>query len=178
MDNINSEKFLKNLSERIKERREELGLSYSDISKVTGLSRSTLLRYENGRIKNIPADKIELLANVLKMNPVQMMGWDMNLITDGISENEKLLISNFRELNTKGKTKVIEYINDMMKINEYTMRIHITEAFSEYTNTISIAPISHFTTRRANNNKQDDDKEQELMNEDFEMMSNWKKENK
>ena len=72
MNNINSKIFSKELSNRIKRRREELGLSYSYIAEKTGLSRSTLLRYENGMIKNIPADKIETLAKVLKINPVQM----------------------------------------------------------------------------------------------------------
>ncbi|MFU2417241.1 helix-turn-helix domain-containing protein [Peptacetobacter sp. AB800] len=176
MNNINSKNFSKELSNRIKRRREELGLSYSYIAEKTGLSRSTLLRYENGMIKNIPADKIETLAKVLKINPVQMMGWDMNLETNELNENEKILISMFRELNIKGKNKVKEYVKDMTKINEYTMSIQITTAVSNTVCSISTNPNS-LLTRRANNDKQYDDKEQELMNEDFEMMKKWKEEN-
>lgn len=176
MNNINSEKFSKELSSRIRKRREELGLSYSYIAEKTGLSRSTLLRYENGMIKNIPADKIEALAKVLKINPVQMMGWDIDLKTDELSENEKILISMFRELNVKGKNKVKEYAEDMIKIDAYTMRIQITTAVSNSICNISTNP-NPTLTRRANNNKQYDEKEQELMNEDFEMMKKWKEEN-
>lgn len=178
MNNINSEKFLKELSNRIKKRREELGLSYTDISNATGLSRSTLLRYENGRIKNIPVDRVEILARVLKMNPIQMMGWDMDLEVEELSENEKLLISNFRELNIKGKNKVKEYIDDMIKIDEYTMRIQITSTTSNSTCMMATNPSIYPITRRANNDKQYDDREQELMNEDFEMMRKWKEDKK
>ena len=79
-------------------------------------------------------------------------------------------------MNIKGKNKVKEYVKDMTKINEYTMSTQITTAVSNTVCSISTNPNS-LLTRRANNDKQYDDKEQELMNEDFEMMKKWKEEN-
>ena len=131
MYSINYKKFTQELSRRIKERRKEMNLTYEDIAKETGLSTSTLLRYENGRIKNIPADKIELLAQALKISPSHLMGWDVDLERETLNENEELLLSSFRELNNQGKNKVIDYINDMLKINEYTMRIQIVTSCEE-----------------------------------------------
>ena len=39
---------------KIKNLRENLGYSFQDLSEITGISKSTLQRYETGNIKNIP----------------------------------------------------------------------------------------------------------------------------
>ena len=60
---------------RIKNRRIELGLSYQDLADKTGMSKSTLQRYETGAIRSIPLDKLEDLANALEMDPAFLMGF-------------------------------------------------------------------------------------------------------
>ena len=61
---------------RIKTRRTELGMSYQELAYRTGLSKSTLQRYETGNIANIPLSKIGVLAEGLNTNPEYIMGWD------------------------------------------------------------------------------------------------------
>lgn len=61
---------------RIKTRRTELGMSYQDLADKTGLSKSTLQRYETGAIKNMPLDKLEDVAAALYVEPTYLMGWD------------------------------------------------------------------------------------------------------
>ncbi len=61
-------------AERIKQRRKELGLSYQELAELTGLSRSTLQRYETGSIKNIPLDKLDVLAEGLKTTVMYILG--------------------------------------------------------------------------------------------------------
>lgn len=61
---------------RIKNKRIEANLSYQELADKTGLSKSTLQRYETGYIKNMPIDKLELLANALNIEPAYLMGWD------------------------------------------------------------------------------------------------------
>ena len=68
-------KFSK-IAERMKNRRIELGLSYHDLAKKTGLSASTLQRYETGFIKNLPIEKFELIATALEIDPLLLMGID------------------------------------------------------------------------------------------------------
>lgn len=65
-----------NSIQRIKERRMSLGLSYQRLADKTGLSKSTLQRYESGTIKNLPADKLSLLAAALETTPSYLMGWN------------------------------------------------------------------------------------------------------
>ncbi|MBU3113573.1 helix-turn-helix domain-containing protein [Clostridium lacusfryxellense] len=61
---------------RIKERRIRLNLSYQDLADKTGISKSTLQRYETGFIKNLPIDKLEILAFALNASPSYLMGWE------------------------------------------------------------------------------------------------------
>ena len=61
---------------RLKERRKELGLTVDDLAKLTGKSRATIYRYENGDIENMPTTILEPLAEALKTTPAYLMGWD------------------------------------------------------------------------------------------------------
>ncbi len=64
------------VSERIALRRRELGLSYQELADRTGLSKSTLQRYETGAIGNIPLDKLEVLAKGLDTTDMYILGKD------------------------------------------------------------------------------------------------------
>lgn len=79
-----SEKELTDLIERIKERRLKLEMSYQDLSNATGISKSTLQRYETGYIKKVPINQIEILAKALHTTPSYLMGWD-NTVTEAPS---------------------------------------------------------------------------------------------
>lgn len=68
---------MRNIRQRISNRRKELGLSYQSLSDKTGISRSTLQRYETGSIKNMPLDKLEVLAKGLCVAPSYLMDWDL-----------------------------------------------------------------------------------------------------
>lgn len=63
---------------RIKNRRQELDLSYQDLSDLTGISKSTLQRYETGFIKKVPITQIEIIAKALNVSPGYLMGWEDN----------------------------------------------------------------------------------------------------
>lgn len=60
---------------RMKSRRIELGMSYQDLAEKTGMSKSTLQRYESGAIRSIPLDRLEDLANALQMDPAFLVGF-------------------------------------------------------------------------------------------------------
>ena len=47
---------MKDIMLRIKSRRESLDLSFQQLADLTGMSKSTLQRYETGGIKNMPLD--------------------------------------------------------------------------------------------------------------------------
>ena len=63
------------IGERIKHRREELGIAQTWLAEQVGTSKQNLYKYENGIIANIPADKVEAIAKALHTTPAYLMGW-------------------------------------------------------------------------------------------------------
>ena len=65
-----------NVNERIKQRRQQLGLNVNDIAEALGISRATLYRYESHEIEKLPISIAEPLAEILGTTPSELMGWD------------------------------------------------------------------------------------------------------
>lgn len=59
---------------RMAARRKQLGLSYQALAERTGLTKSTLQRYEKGSIKNAPIARLEDLCRGLEMSVEELMG--------------------------------------------------------------------------------------------------------
>ena len=66
------------VGERIKNRRKEIGMSADVLAKRIGVSRSTIFRYENGSIENLPMSNLEPIAKTLYTSVQYLMGWDDN----------------------------------------------------------------------------------------------------
>lgn len=58
----------------IKDRREELGYTLAEVADAVGVKASTVLRWENGNIKNMRRDKIEALCRKLRLSPAELLG--------------------------------------------------------------------------------------------------------
>lgn len=61
------------MSLNIAERRKELGLTLDELGKKTGVSKSTVKKWESGYIKNMRRDKIVLLAKALQVSPMDIL---------------------------------------------------------------------------------------------------------
>jgi transcriptional regulator with XRE-family HTH domain len=107
---------LKQVSERLKSRRTELGMSLQDVSERTGLSPSTIMRYESQSIHKLPVDNLILLADALDVSVSELLGIDSE---DGNGERKNLtveesnLLDQYHRLNAEGREKVIDYISDI-----------------------------------------------------------------
>ena len=64
--------------EKIKALRIQRGLTLQAVGDLVGVGKSTVRKWENGDIKNMGRDKIELLAKALGVDPGYLMGWDEN----------------------------------------------------------------------------------------------------
>lgn len=67
------------IGERIRKRREELGLSVDDVARRLGKHRATIYRYESSEIEKLPTTVLEQLATVLLTTPAELMGWEDTL---------------------------------------------------------------------------------------------------
>ena len=61
------------IANKIKARRQELGLTLEDVARAVGVGRSTVRKWETGMIKNMGRDKIAALAKVLQISPVELV---------------------------------------------------------------------------------------------------------
>jgi repressor LexA len=46
------------------------------LGRLLGVSRQTVFRYENGKIENIPRERLEKIAAVLGISPSRLFGWE------------------------------------------------------------------------------------------------------
>lgn len=75
------------IGQRIKQRRKELRMSADKLGEALGKDRSTIFRYENGDIENLPLDILEPIAVALRTTPQYLMGWsDVQKKNDTLSD--------------------------------------------------------------------------------------------
>lgn len=76
------------LSDVLKQRRKELGLTLLNVADKVGVSEATVQRWESGNIKNLRHERIGKLAEVLRVSPAFLMGWGEG--TSGGEDKESL----------------------------------------------------------------------------------------
>lgn len=64
------------VKDRIRERRLELGLTLENVGNYVGVSKSTVKKWESGSISNMRRDKIAKLSEILRISPIELMGWE------------------------------------------------------------------------------------------------------
>ena len=74
-----------NKGDRIKARRETMGLSQVEVAERLKISKQLYYKYENNIVTNIPSDKIEALADILDVTPQYIMGW-----TEHSADNDRV----------------------------------------------------------------------------------------
>lgn len=55
---------------------EKSGLSYGELSNITGIPKSALQRYATGETEKVPIDRIEAIANATHVSSAYLMGWE------------------------------------------------------------------------------------------------------
>lgn len=79
------------IGDRIRIRRNELGLSVDDLASKLGKNRATVYRYESNEIENFPVSVINSLATALDVSPAYLMGWANDLDDNNIIEKTNKL---------------------------------------------------------------------------------------
>ncbi len=107
------------MARRIKELRQERGLTLEQVAQVVGVGKSTVRKWETGMIANMKRDKIADLARALGTTPAYLMGWvdaqkDEEPITsptkEELSEGEKALLELFNRVPEDQQKLVLQMI--------------------------------------------------------------------
>ena len=102
------------IGKMIFERRKELGLTLEEVGSIVGFGKSTVRKWENGLIKNMGRDKIALLAEALKMSPVELVPGENPSTVEHLDSDERRLLTAYR-----GATEVArEFALDMLESHQ------------------------------------------------------------
>lgn len=99
------------LSEKIRKRRLELGLSVSQVASMIGLTRQTVNSWENGNISSLKVDNLFNLCNALLITPNDL--FEISNEKNGIETKIYNLVS---KMSFDDKINVYEYITKTLKI--------------------------------------------------------------
>ena len=134
------------IGDRIKRRREELGLSQEELAKKVGYkSRSSVNKIEiDGR--GLPQSKIVMFAKALETTPAYLMGWDTvsdedigNVFTNdnlfeiidnisALSPQEKNHFTNYLHLLEINRKKADDYVAQLLSIQQMDKELQLNAA--------------------------------------------------
>lgn len=103
------------LTEYLKNRRIELGLSLRDVAQVVGVNASTVKRWESGEIDDMKRKRVFAYAKALQISPSVIMGWEdipAGIIVEMTNYEEKLL-DKFRALSPEQRRLVENMIETL-----------------------------------------------------------------
>lgn len=76
-----------NIGEIIYNRRMELGLTLEEVGAYVGVGKSTVKKWESGYIENMKRDKIALLGEILKLNPLTFITGELEPVKEAVPDN-------------------------------------------------------------------------------------------
>ena len=107
------------------------GYTQEELANKLGVKKAAVNKYETGTVKNIKLETIEKLADILNVPKVELVGWSafdeqaekLRLEVMAYEQISKIygklsieLLENYQCLNDCGKSKLMEYLEDLTKI--------------------------------------------------------------
>lgn len=102
------------MSERIKSRRIQMGLTQEELGEKLGLQKSAIAKYENGRVENIKRSVISNMAKVLDCSPCYLMGWE-----EQREKTNPKIIDYYNQLNDIGRHEATKRVEELTYIPQY-----------------------------------------------------------
>ena len=102
-----------------------MNMKAQELADKSGVNKASISQYINGTHSpgNISAGK---MAKHLNVNPVWLMGFDVPMGIENndpvpviLSPDESSLLEDYRQLNSLGKDKAREYVEDLKANNKY-----------------------------------------------------------
>lgn len=110
--------------ERIRQLREALNMSQTELAAKIDVSKQTLYKYENNIVTNIPSDKIEAIAKALNTTPAHIMAWDDDAFTfdcdlkvELLPDEMPIVVELYRKYE-KAPDEIKDAINSLLKLHK------------------------------------------------------------
>lgn len=114
------------IGKRIQDARKHNNATLEEIAKKVGVTKSTIQRYENGKIEKIKLPVITSIAKALDVNPNWLIGKsDQKHI---ISEKAPQIINYYNQLNDFGKREATKRVEELTYFPQYTLHQELNAA--------------------------------------------------
>ena len=115
---------------RIKQAREDRGVSQDYVADAVCMAKSTISRYENGSIGKIKLPVIQSIADALNVDPAWIVGKSPSMYKkqDILTDEERELIRFYRSLNESGRAIALAQIKTLANMEEYSKSIESLDA--------------------------------------------------
>ena len=124
---------MSSIGDRIRELRTLAGLSQEELGNRVGVQRSAINKYEKGLVTNIPLSTIEKMAMLFDVSPTYIVGWLGDVSGQSLASEVKIingvskafgkdaveLLEGFVSLNSKGKKRVLQYLDDLSESDAF-----------------------------------------------------------
>ena len=104
--------------ERIKERRNEIGMSADELAEKIGVTRSTVFRYEKGSIEKIPYLRLMEIARALRTTWGELMGLGEENALPVTGESGKEAASIIENLPPAKQQEALRYLRYLLDSEE------------------------------------------------------------
>ena len=103
----------------IKNLRIKNNYTQNELAIMLGLQLSTLQKYENGSIVNLKLETLRELCHIFEVPPHLLVM--PNATKKELKEMNLWCLREYYNLNDAGIKKVMDYLNDICKINDYKL---------------------------------------------------------
>ena len=121
---------------RLKELRKEKKLTQEELAGEIGVSKITILRWENGE-RQIKPDKAQALADYFGVSVGYLLGYEASTRTDSLSDSifnlQLEIMKNIRKMEYKDVVVLEQITRDLNReaIIEQSRRYHVTTLFAK-----------------------------------------------
>ena len=112
------------IGKQIRKRRKELKMSVDELARKVGKDRSTIYRYENGDIGNMPLELVFPMVEALKMTPQELLSF-FTLKSEWFADHMECFATAERDQFNDAERKFL------YEVAKYFMKIRDSEDYEE-----------------------------------------------
>ncbi|MBR4442551.1 MAG: helix-turn-helix transcriptional regulator [Clostridia bacterium] len=114
------------VGERIRARRNELGITAEQLASKLNVHHSTIYRWENGGIEKVDAGMLMLIADELHTTPTALMGMEEEKQSEEAAapktQEARIISEGVDRLPPKARKNALEFYNTLFKMLENEFR--------------------------------------------------------
>lgn len=113
MDNVE-------IGNRIQQARSYRHYTLDEVAQKIGVAKSTIQRYENGKIQKIKLPVIDSIANALNVNPAWLVG-KSNEMEIVYNHKDIIIMKYYNSLNDIGKKEATKRVEELTHLPQYSL---------------------------------------------------------